>query len=59
MAKKSWLSISLPQIKSASKVLHLEKKGFKSVKIYPKGSKIFNYQSQKIMRAKYLLVEGG
>ncbi len=58
-AQKCWLSISLPQFFNAKDILHLQKSGFKSVKIYPKGSRIYNIEKQKAIKAKYILVEGG
>ena len=57
-ADKSWLSVSLPQFFKAKDIKHLQKRGFKSVKIYPKGSKIYNIAKHKAIKAKYLLVEG-
>ena len=57
-AQKCWLSLSLPQFIKSKDILNLQKSGFESVKIYPKGSKIYNIAKQKAIRAKYLLVEG-
>lgn len=57
-SQKCWLSLSLPQFFKAKDVMYLQKSGFKSVKIYPKGSKVYNIAKNKTIKAKYVLVEG-
>lgn len=55
---KAWLSLSLPQFFEAKDIVNLKKIGFSSVRIYPKGRKIYNIKKDKSIRAKYILVEG-
>ena len=55
---RAWLSLSLPNFFERKDVDNVSKIGFKSVKIYSKGNKIYNIKKHKSMRAKYILVEG-
>ena len=53
-----WLSIGLPQYRSARGVYIIDYKGFDRFSLYRAGSKIFNISKRGVMRARYLLIEG-
>ncbi|NPA50116.1 MAG: DUF3298 domain-containing protein [Epsilonproteobacteria bacterium] len=55
--EKIWLSISFPNLPKA-KIETIENRGFKKIKIYPKGSKIFNKNLKRNIKSKYTLYEG-
>jgi len=52
---KGGVSISFPMLDSA--YIHSSNGGFNSLKVYPAGSKIWNRDLKRAVRAKYLLVE--
>ncbi len=53
-----WVSIGLPQFRSARGVSLLNYKGLDKFSLYPAGSKIYNNNTHRAMRSRYLLVEG-
>ncbi|MCF6244103.1 MAG: DUF3298 and DUF4163 domain-containing protein [Sulfurovum sp.] len=57
-AARGWLSLSFSQLTKKSEVKIISSKGFKSTKVYPKGSKIYHILKKKAIKSKYLLVEG-
>ena len=53
-----WVSIGLPQFRSGRGVSLLNYKGLDKFSLYPAGSKIYNNNTHRAMRSRYLLVEG-
>ena len=53
-----WFSIGLPQFSSGRGVSILSYKGLDKFSLYPAGSRIYNNNTHRAMRAKYLLIEG-
>jgi len=54
---KGWFSLSFPQLKNTQNIIKKEYKGFESLHLYPKGSKVYNQEYKKAVRSHYLLVE--
>ncbi|BAF71613.1 DUF3298 and DUF4163 domain-containing protein [Sulfurovum sp. NBC37-1] len=57
-ASRGWLSLSFPDLQKKNDVKIVASQGFKSIKRYPAGSKVYNQKRRKAVRSSYLLVEG-
>lgn len=55
---KGGVSLSFPKFKDGKRIIEKKVTGFKDVKLYKAGKKIWNNLDRKTMRSEYLLAEG-
>ena len=55
--EKGWFSLSFPQLQTTHSLVKKGYKGFETLKLYPKGSKVYHRKYKKAVSSHYLLVE--
>ena len=53
-----YITLSFPNIKDTNVFSNMKYSGINRLKLYPAGSKIFNFSKKSLIKAKYALIEG-